>query len=45
LDHYNDGVQQMTAFWNASSSSPAQYNAGDIAGLHRVGRAAGCIKP
>jgi hypothetical protein len=45
LDHYSDGVQQMTAFWNTSNSSPAQYNAGDIAGLHHVGRAAGCIKP
>ena len=45
LDHYNDGVQQMTAIWNAANSSPAQYNAGDIAGLRRVGRAAGCIKP
>jgi hypothetical protein len=45
LAHYNDGVQVMTAIWNASNRSPAQYNAGDIAGLHRVGRAAGCIAP
>jgi len=44
LDHYNDGVQQMTQFWQASNASPAQYNAGDINGLHHVGRAAGCIK-
>ena len=45
LAHYNDGVQVMTAIWNASNRSPAQYNAGDIAGLHRVGRAAGCVAP
>jgi hypothetical protein len=45
LAHYNDAVQVMTAVWNASNRSPAQYNAGDIAGLHRVGRAAGCISP
>ena len=45
LAHYDDGVQQMTAQWNASNTSPAQYNAGDITGLHHVGRAAGCIKP
>jgi hypothetical protein len=45
LAHYNDGVQVMTAVWNASNRSPAQYNAGDIAGLHHVGRAAGCIAP
>jgi hypothetical protein len=45
LGHFNDGVQVMTAVWSAASASPAQYNAGDIAGLHRVGRAAGCIAP
>jgi len=45
LAHYNDGVQVMTAVWSASNRSPAQYNAGDIAGLHRVGRTAGCIAP
>jgi len=45
LAHYNDGVQVMTAIWSASNRSPAQYNAGDIAGLHRVGSAAGCIAP
>lgn len=45
LAHYDDGVQVMTQIWNSSNSSPAQYNAGDITGLHRVGRAAGCIRP
>jgi hypothetical protein len=43
LQHVNDPAQIMVpaAIWRPS----AAYGKGDLAGLRRVGRAAGCIKP
>lgn len=42
LDHYSDGVQVMNPV--LAARYPGEYNRGDIAGLQRVGRSAGCIR-
>lgn len=42
LDHYSDGVEVMNPV--ISSRYPGEYNRGDITGLSKVGRSAGCIR-
>ncbi len=43
LDHYSDPIMVMNPV--STRQTPADFNNGDLTGLRRVGRAAGCITP